>query len=205
MTKGLIPMVASTLKTSTTVNEREISGGERSPPSQSSLSAYNRHRPFFKNTIILFFVPLKFCISIVSNLSWGNCKSQEKLKTMLMQNFGGTKKSIMEFLKKAYKLNKKPLQTLKFLFIFSQTDWCLQLWRVTLRALYQPNTEPWRKTATNRTDVEQKSERVSGTVRGWRSRHSLVNDRRHCCVRTNDNVKHACTPFSFATFAFCAC
>ena len=122
---------------------------------------------------------------------------------MLMQNFAGTKKGIMEFLKKAYKLNKKPLQTLTFLFIFSQTDWCLQLWRVTLRALYQPNTEPWRETATNRTDVEQKSERVSGTVRGWRSSHSLVNDPRHCCVRTNDNVKHACTPFSFATFAYC--
>ena len=27
---------------------------------------------------------------------------QEKLKTMLMQNFGGTTKSIMVFLKKAY-------------------------------------------------------------------------------------------------------
>ena len=30
-----------------------------------------------------------------------SCKSQEKLKTMLMQNFGWTTKSIMVFLKKA--------------------------------------------------------------------------------------------------------
>ena len=35
----------------------------------------------FKKTIILFIVPSKFCISIVLNIfSWGNCKSQEKLK-----------------------------------------------------------------------------------------------------------------------------
>ena len=33
-----------------------------------------------------------------------SCKSQEKLKTMLMQNFGWTTKSIMVFLRKAYKI-----------------------------------------------------------------------------------------------------
>ena len=63
---------------------------------------------FKKNTVILYVVPPKFCISIVLNFSWRNCESQEKLKTMLMQNFGGATKSIMVFLKKAYyKLNIK--------------------------------------------------------------------------------------------------
>ena len=32
---------------------------------------------------------------IVFDFSWGNCKFQEKLKTVLMQNFGGTTKSII--------------------------------------------------------------------------------------------------------------
>ena len=59
-------------------------------PSLSGVSEVNR--PVFKNTIIPCFVPLKFCISIVPNFSWDDCKSQEKLKTMLMQNFGGTTK-----------------------------------------------------------------------------------------------------------------
>ena len=45
-----------------------------------------------KNTIILFFVPPKFCISIVSSISWDHYKSQHEIKTMLMQNFGGTNK-----------------------------------------------------------------------------------------------------------------
>ena len=35
------------------------------------------------------------------NTLWGDCKSREKLKTILMQNFGGESKSIMVFLKKA--------------------------------------------------------------------------------------------------------
>ena len=35
----------------------------------------------------------------------GDIKSQEKLIKMLMQNFGGTAKSIMVFLKKAYSHN----------------------------------------------------------------------------------------------------
>ena len=56
----------------------------------------------FKKTIILFIVPSKFCISIVLNIfSWGNCKSQEKLKKkMFMQTFGGTTKSITLFFEK---------------------------------------------------------------------------------------------------------
>ena len=36
--------------------------------------------------------PPKFCISIVFGVSWGHFNSQEKLKTMLMQNFGVTNK-----------------------------------------------------------------------------------------------------------------
>ena len=39
---------------------------------------------FFKNTIIPFVVPPNF---FGTNFSWGDCKSQEKLKTMLMQKF----------------------------------------------------------------------------------------------------------------------
>ena len=34
----------------------------------------------------------KFCVSIVFTFSWGHFNSQEKLKTMLMKNFGVTKK-----------------------------------------------------------------------------------------------------------------
>ena len=57
---------------------------------------------FFKNTIIRFVVPPKFCKSIAFNFFWGDF-SQEKLKTMLIPNFWGTAiKRIMVFLKKAY-------------------------------------------------------------------------------------------------------
>ena len=54
--------------------------------------------------MMLFFliVPPKFCISIVFNFSWDLQLPQEKLKTMLVQNFGGTEKSIMVCLKKTY-------------------------------------------------------------------------------------------------------
>ena len=34
----------------------------------------------------------KICISIVFVFSWDNCKSQEILETMLLQNLGGTNK-----------------------------------------------------------------------------------------------------------------
>ena len=53
---------------------------------------------------MLFVVLPKFCITFVFNFSWGDCKSQEKLKTMLIQNFGGTTKSIMVFLPVQYHL-----------------------------------------------------------------------------------------------------
>ena len=56
----------------------------------------------FGNTIILFVYPPKFCISIVFVFSWGHCKSQEKLETMLMQNLGGQTKSVMVFSEVAY-------------------------------------------------------------------------------------------------------
>ena len=41
---------------------------------------------------MLFVVIPKFCISIVFSFPWGHFNSQEKLKTMLMQNFGVTNK-----------------------------------------------------------------------------------------------------------------
>ena len=44
------------------------------------------------NTLCL---PPKFCISIVFNFSRDNYKSQGKLKTMLIQNFGGQTKSVV--------------------------------------------------------------------------------------------------------------
>ena len=52
--------------------------------------------------MILFADPSNFCIIIVLNLSWDLQSPQEKLKTMLVQNFGATSKSVMVFLKKAY-------------------------------------------------------------------------------------------------------
>ena len=52
-----------------------------------------------KKAIILFVVPPKFCISIFYNFSWQCQSPQEKLKTML----GGTTKTMMLVLKKAYK------------------------------------------------------------------------------------------------------
>ena len=58
-----------------------------------------RNTPFKKNAIILFIVLQKFRISFVFNFSWEK-SPQKKLKTMLMQNFGGTTKSVMVFLKK---------------------------------------------------------------------------------------------------------
>ena len=56
------------------------------------------HFQKYHNTL---FVPPKFWF--VSSLSWDHCKSQEKIKTMLMQNFEGQVKSIMVFLKVAYR------------------------------------------------------------------------------------------------------
>ena len=41
---------------------------------------------------MLFVCHSKFCISIVFSFSWGHFNSQEKLKTMVMQNFGVTNK-----------------------------------------------------------------------------------------------------------------
>ena len=40
----------------------------------------------------------KFCISIVFSFSWGHFNSQEKLKTMLMQNLGVTNKEYYSML-----------------------------------------------------------------------------------------------------------
>ena len=40
--------------------------------------------------------PPKFCKSIVFNLFWDDRKTQDKLKTIVMQNFGGQTKCIMD-------------------------------------------------------------------------------------------------------------
>ena len=55
-------------------------------------------KAFFKNIIILFVFPPKFCISFVFNFSWDLQSPQEKLT----QSFGGTIKNILVFLKKVY-------------------------------------------------------------------------------------------------------
>ena len=44
-------------------------------------------------------------MTIVFSFSWNDCKSQEKLKTMIMQNFGVDKKIIMVFSKVANRNN----------------------------------------------------------------------------------------------------
>ena len=46
-----------------------------------------------KNTKYPLLVSPIFYISIFFILSWGHCKSQKKLETMLMQNFGGKNKA----------------------------------------------------------------------------------------------------------------
>ena len=57
------------------------------------------HFQKYHNTL---FCPPKLCISIVFISSWDHCKSQEKMETTFMQNFGGQTKSIMVFLKVAH-------------------------------------------------------------------------------------------------------
>ena len=52
----------------------------------------------FKFTIILFFVPPKFCISIVFNFSW----DLKQVKNNAYANFWREKKSIMVNMKLAY-------------------------------------------------------------------------------------------------------
>ena len=51
---------------------------------------HSRNTITYHNALCLS--PKKFYISIVFSFSWGHFNSQEKLKTMLMQNFGVTKK-----------------------------------------------------------------------------------------------------------------
>ena len=54
-----------------------------------------------KNTILLFAVHPKFYISIVFNFPWDSQLPQERFKTMFMQNFRETTKSIIVFFKNA--------------------------------------------------------------------------------------------------------
>ena len=59
-----------------------------------------------ENTMVIFLSPLKtFCITIVFSFSWNDSKSQEKLKTMVMQNFRVDKNIIMVFSKVANRNN----------------------------------------------------------------------------------------------------
>ena len=51
-------------------------------------------------------LPPKFCITSVFHFSWVLQSSQEKLKTILMQNFGGQIRCIMEDVQVAYRLCK---------------------------------------------------------------------------------------------------
>ena len=51
------------------------------------------------------------CMSIVFVFSWDDCKSQEKLETMHMQNLGGQTKTIMVFSEVAYCSYKLGLKT----------------------------------------------------------------------------------------------
>ena len=51
-----------------------------------------RHFHISHNTVCLF---PKICISNVLNFSWDVQSSQEKLKTMVMQNFWGQSKGIL--------------------------------------------------------------------------------------------------------------
>ena len=55
-----------------------------------------------ENTIIIFVCPPKFCITIVSSFSWDLQWSQEKTKTMLIQNLRRQTKSIMVFSEVGY-------------------------------------------------------------------------------------------------------
>ena len=74
-------------------------------------SCENALQAILENTIILFVCPPKFCISIVSSLSWDLQCSREKTITMLMQNLGGQTKSIMVFSKMANRKSCKELKT----------------------------------------------------------------------------------------------
>ena len=71
-----------------TTRQRSISG---------HCLAFHHEWATSENTIIPFICPLKFCISIISSFSWDLHWSQEKTKTMHVQNLGRQTKSIMVF------------------------------------------------------------------------------------------------------------
>ena len=74
----------------------------------------------------------EFCISIIFIFCWDLCKSQEKLETVLMKNFGGQTKSIMVFLKVAYclwlQLHREGTPALKFKFPFGSLLHGIRKW-----------------------------------------------------------------------------
>ena len=50
--------------------------------------------PFAHLPLYTLFAPQTFSIRIVSNFSWGDYNTQEKLKTKVLQNFGGQTRCI---------------------------------------------------------------------------------------------------------------
>ena len=74
---------------------------------------------YFHIPIIHLVYPPKFCRSIVFKFSWEDCKSQEKLETMLMQNFWRLNKMYYGNVKVAtsfshsYKPQRLPLGTME--------------------------------------------------------------------------------------------
>ena len=85
------------------------------------------------------FVAPKFCISIVFSFSWGNFNSQEKLKTMLMQNFGVSNKGRYGMLWYFLQWSIRCLQglfysvihrkELSISFLTLNSNWPTKLWR----------------------------------------------------------------------------
>ena len=53
------------------------------------VSRIDHYRKYHNKPYGSLFVTLTFCTRIVFSVSWGHFNSQEKLKTMLTQNFGG--------------------------------------------------------------------------------------------------------------------
>ena len=65
-------------------------------------------RHFSTSPIMHLICSTKFCITFVFHFSWVLQPSQEKLKTMLMQNFGGQIRRIMRDVQVAYAWQKSP-------------------------------------------------------------------------------------------------
>ena len=72
------------------IASRSIDNSSRN--SKEKFSKFHNNRPFSKIPQYSLFVPPKFCINIVSIFSLDLLWSQEKIKAILLQNFGETNK-----------------------------------------------------------------------------------------------------------------